>query len=432
MFILIVEGIHSLSEFQRICVKSARDRYIAFPKTNKIGVNDAFIDNLRDFDKSIAIKKLNISFTEADKRPVLKNSSSLVEFHATNCYLENVDDIGYLAFSNLRIMNLSSNALTDLKYHLFDYDNSLEVIDISYNCLETFYLGHELEAHQNISKIILKGNLLKQFKYVPRDQMFHLELLDLSWNQLTEFSSFTLVAHNLLLNNNNLSRVRYDLKKRSLVTGPLYLDAQFNQITRFESPFNFSILNLSHNSFTNFDNIMISQAQLLDLSWNQIESKADSTYYYDEGFVFNEVETLNLEGNKINDSHYVKYYFPETKAINLKNNPLDSLNVETKTEKVIEIVTKGSLNSQKVTEKPTEDPLVLKQPHHIEESGMSALTVSLLIIALTLGGSAFIIYAYHRKLFGLLRRDIAFQEFDDRNEEVEGGNVEVMFDRRMT
>lgn len=427
-----MEHVFAISNSQTQCIKKAKEQYEKSTKSKKIKVNGLPYDDLSKFTNT-PITKLDISNTEANQRPFVRNSSSLLELEATHNFLTNFDEIGELELPNIYLINFSYNALTNLKYGLFYKENSLEVLDLSFNCLETFHMGHELEVHHNLTHIDLRGNLLKEFKYIPRGKMFELEELDLSFNQLTDFSTHTLIVHNLILTNNKIRTIRYHLKNRETFHGFIKLSAQFNEIQRFESPYNFSLLNLSHNAISFFDDILINQIMFLDLSYNLIESNVDSVHHDDEDYVYNSVQHLNLEGNQIRNLKYVKCYFPETEDINVNNNPVltnltdGDLHKSNATENKTCVQQTKDKDSSKVTvtetATSTKFPEVIKESlasHQLEPENSAKLSASsivllVFVVALALAGFGFIAYKQRFMFFGL-KNDVRFEEFQNENE----------------
>lgn len=316
----------------------------------------------KDFTKMhvSAVVSLNISFTDIKIPFRESNFANLMVLHASHNGLKSFEDIGRETFPSLRVLNVSGNVISTLKSDMFDHMKELEILDLSDNCLSHFFFGMELTKHENIKKLFLQNNLLKTFVAGYTVASKHLSILDLSFNRLESFRSHEHIFDELFLNDNQLISIEcYQRNSPRQI-----LHAQNNLITSFESTVEFSMLNLSNNKFENLYQFSIGSANLLDLSYNQInlmsqvETASDSMDYdYDYAIglslsslplqihvktlnlSYNKIKTvnnvpelkrfkglhnLNLEGNLISDIDNDKFAheYPTLKNVNLKRNPL--------------------------------------------------------------------------------------------------------------
>ncbi|CAO1439232.1 unnamed protein product [Diamesa serratosioi] len=317
-----------------------------------------------------SIITLNVSFTDIRIPFVNASFTNLLMFHAAYNGLEKIDDIGSETWPSLKLLNLSHNALTNIKSKLFPYLKELEILDMSSNCFTHFHFEHELYIHENLKKLYLQNNLIHKVewpKLIPGIRHI-LDFLDLSNNKLKIFQSYHMTVKTLLLNNNALEKIIYkeDLRFKC------HLEAQHNHIREIISTFDFSHLNLSYNEMESFDDLGLlyfSSVDVLDLSHNKlkpitIEEGDDSDDYSTElsymtgseemmkfivtikyvNLSYNQIDTINsvsgmerfkkcvemnLEGNNMANISYdkIRSEFKSLVRVNLKKNPLTKVDL---------------------------------------------------------------------------------------------------------
>ncbi|KAL7020238.1 hypothetical protein ACKWTF_011429 [Chironomus riparius] len=279
---------------------------------------------------NVQLPKMNISFT------------NLIMLHASYNGLEKIDDIGNETFPSLKFLNLSHNAISNVKSHLFIHLSEIEILDLSHNCFVHFNYDHVFLKHENLKKIYLHDNLLHKIHGTAglNNHLLHLELMDLSRNLIEDFNDLNIEIKELKLTNNSLKSLNIHH------ADGMELYARHNQITSFSADGNFKILDLSHNEFKYLSQIEVTDAKVLKLSYNQIERLADNNEMVeyseysesseaqevdDDGQKSDEVginvEILDLSHNKLDSVNNLKYFRKAIK-INLESNNIKNVELE--------------------------------------------------------------------------------------------------------
>ncbi|XP_070504646.1 toll-like receptor 3 [Chironomus tepperi] len=278
---------------------------------------------------NVQLPKMNISFT------------NLIMLHASYNGLEKIDDIGNETFPSLKFLNLSHNAISNIKSHLFNHLSEIEILDLSHNCFVHFNYDHVFLKHENLKKIYLHDNLLHKIHGTTglNNHLMHLELMDLSRNYIEDFNDLNIEIKELKLTNNSLKSLNIHHADE------MKLYARHNQITSFSTNGNFKFLDLSHNEFKYLSQIEVTDAKVLQLSYNQIEGLAmtesseytessdDVTSYEedDDGQKSDEVginvEILDLSYNKLENINSLKF-FQKAIKINLESNNFKNIELE--------------------------------------------------------------------------------------------------------
>lgn len=363
------------------CVTKARSEFKNMKKQTKVQINEKIM-GFYGFASSgtAAIITLNVSFTDIRIPFVNASFTNLLMFHAAYNGLEKIDDIGNETWPSLKLLNLSHNALTNVKSKLFPYLKELEILDMSSNCFTHFHFERELYIHENLKKLYLQNNLIHKLDWpAMMPNLGHtLDFLDLSNNKLTHFECHSIAIRTLLLNNNSLSVISINYQGLMTFFNKWHLEAQHNQISYFSSTFNFAHLNLSYNELENLDDFVLDDfggAKVLDLSHNNIKTVPleDSDEYIEDmnydyssdefrpekpskhGFrspmpifhvnlSYNQIGTLhsisgidrfhnckdlNLEGNNMANISYdkIRSEFKFLTHVNLKKNPLTKVDL---------------------------------------------------------------------------------------------------------
>lgn len=363
------------------CVAKARSDFKNMKKQTKVQINEKTM-GFYGFASSgtAAIITLNVSFTDIRIPFVNASFTNLLMFHAAYNGLEKIDDIGNETWPSLKLLNLSHNALTNVKSKLFPYLKELEILDLSSNCFTHFHFEREFYIHENLKKLYLQNNLIHKVAWplTTPDLGHSLDFLDLSYNKLEVFHCDSMAIKTLLLNNNLLEKIYY--QEHSLYPFKCHLEAQHNLIREFTSTYDFTHLNLSYNELENLDDFYLDYfggADVLDLSHNNIkptviEEIGDSDEYSDTmamdysdeyrsvlstrilniftmkiinvNLSYNRMETLhaingierfrncvklNLEGNNMANLSYdkIRSEFKKLTHVNLKKNPLTKVDL---------------------------------------------------------------------------------------------------------
>lgn len=282
---------------------------------------------------NVQLPKMNISFT------------NLIMLHASYNGLEKIDDIGNETFPSLKFLNLSHNAISNVKSHLFTHLSEIEILDLSHNCFVHFNYDHVFLKHENLKKIYLHDNLLHKIHGTAglNNHLLHLELMDLSKNFIEDFNDLNIEIKELKLANNLLKSLNIHH------ADGMKLFARHNQITSFSTNGNFKFLDLSYNEFKYLSQIEVTDAKVLQLSYNQIEGLTDGNslnMYSDYSENSNEVlsqeeddngqksdeigfnvEIVDLSNNKLDNVDSLKFFRKATK-INLESNNIKNIDLE--------------------------------------------------------------------------------------------------------
>lgn len=361
---------HNYGVLSQECIARVRSEFEKMPKANRIRFNDRLVGYYGFNDSSSSAITLSISSTNVSL-PML-NYTNLLLLDASLTGLETIDGIGNATFPSLRFFNLSFNALTNLKSQIFGHLREIEILDLSHNCFVKFHADNLFLNHENLKKLYLNDNLLHMIQFsLSEPRTLKLDYFDISKNFLEDFSNFEIVISHLNLRNNLISNLIV------FHADNMILDAQHNKLTHIITPRgHFKSLNLSHNEFKYMSSVEISEANVLDLSHNQLElwSNDDVTDEYSDwndnemdsdddvqefppfgndlmkqalarkvGFKvqildlswnnissvnelrhFIDCLVINLEGNKLQhiDPEDFRVHFQKLQRVNLRNNPL--------------------------------------------------------------------------------------------------------------
>ena len=266
-------ALHSNDEERLKCIDRAHSQFNSMPKVLKIKINDNLVAP-DGFNESFAI--INLSVSRSSVHLPLLNISyrNLMILDSSFNGLDRIDDIGNETFPSLRLFNLSNNALSSVRSHLFNHLKELEILDLSHNCFVEFQYDHVFLQHENLKHLLLSHNRLHSIQSTLREpRAMTLQYLDFSHNFVKEFSNYELQINHLNAQNNRLQSLAI------FHAQGMILDAQNNGIEHFYSPRgSFRILNLSLNKLEYLSNVEVEEAIVLDLSWNGIKAWASPDY----------------------------------------------------------------------------------------------------------------------------------------------------------
>lgn len=135
-------------------------------KLQKISVNSRAMGFYGFNDSSFSVITLSVSKTDV-KLPLLNISyTNMIVLDTSFNGIANIDDIGHETFPSLKLLNLSHNALTSVKSHLFAHIKEVEILDLSYNCFVKFHTDHILHRHESLKKLYLNNNRLHTVKFI--------------------------------------------------------------------------------------------------------------------------------------------------------------------------------------------------------------------------------------------------------------------------
>lgn len=300
-------------------------------------------------DSAWSVIELSVAQTDV-RLPVLNvNYTNLMILDSSFNSLESIDDIGNETFPALRLFNLSHNAITNIKSHIFSHLKEVEILDLSHNCFVKIHASLAFLHHENLKSLYLHDNLLHSFIFdLSAPKTMTLDLLDVSNNFLNEFVNFEVEIKHLKIRNNSLVSVVL------FHANEMVINAQNNEIIHFTAPSgSFNLLNLSNNKIPFISYVEVKEAKVLDLSYNKLETwNQDETYsdwdsfdnFYDS---FERIATfdkaamrkliqeptgiktefLSLASNNISSVHELRH-FKNCLELNLDSNNLKDIDFE--------------------------------------------------------------------------------------------------------
>lgn len=335
---------------EKNCLSQFDKSKVSQCQCSKENIIDKFFEVLNMFPSLISI---DISFLEID----------VLNFKQCINQMDGVDKIENCQQSNLKVLNVSHNKLSDIDEMIFDIMPNISEIDLSFNLITTltraqFYRANYLEyldvssnqienitidtfKNNSMLKMLnLKNNPLKQFDFKifsPKAKLIEvyfqsdiIRKLDISCSDSScHFQHFSKVdffkelkifrASGIKHQNvsNLCQQIGEDLK---------ILDLSFNVLRQIDGKFlerfeNLQHLNMSHSNISDIaPNAFIHQSKLisLDLGYNNLDS---NSIRFLQNFTF--LQTLNLEGNQLtNLNQIVPYNFKSLTSLAISMNCL--------------------------------------------------------------------------------------------------------------
>jgi Leucine-rich repeat (LRR) protein len=277
---------------------------------------------------------LNVSYSDFVLELDQLKMSRLNEICACGNQIKSLDAITNETFPNLSVMNFSHNSIRKIRRNLFKDTRFLVELDLSFNCLTEFPFKELLELDElRLLVLNLQGNFILSLDEIPLlEDVVLLSKLDLSQNHLSVFNTTNLHVNNLILRYNKIKSVLINVDVAYNASVKFGIDAAHNQIERFESKFEFKVLDLTNNFIKKLQNISVSGVEVLNLTNNLIKEISDNDfqvlsnfdkYVTPQGFKkFRDCSTLDLSGNKITSINYenFKSKFPSIKRLIIKRN----------------------------------------------------------------------------------------------------------------
>lgn len=344
---------HSGNVLEQECVNRALDGYKAMKKIQKIQLNNR-LTGFYGFNASAhAVITLDISYTNVKISFLNVSFTNMLRLHASYNGLEGIDDIGIATLPSLKLLNVSHNAISRVKSHVFGHMKEIETLDLSHNCFLYFDFEREVLTHENLKELYLNNNFLHRVSCRSSFDIsdIRLSLLDVSNNFLEKFDDFILEMDNLMISNNSLTTLFI------YGHGKMHVEAQFNNLESFISTSEFSYLNLSHNHISNLHNVNVKIAKIFDLSHNKIvynervesNNEAEESSYDDvsSDYSSDEIEVikkrlkeyfqistthLNLSHNEITNATILEN-FKDMEFVNFESNFLNYVDIEELREK---------------------------------------------------------------------------------------------------
>lgn len=282
-------------------------------------INNNYLQEVRLTDNSIVNmgtgsfdgKRLTNFFINGNKNviPILDSLYGVDcdYLDVSNCNLKHIFNISFHP-ATFRSINLSSNALSLIEESAFSNVKDLQVLDLSYNALDTLVCF--ISDVNTLKRLFVQKNMLNQISKNMFANLPSLELLDLSYNAIqsiepSAFSRLKMLEIILLHNNRLLSVLAINLQGLSA----LYkFDVSYTGIGNFTqaavTSLQTTIFNCSHAqlSYIHFDTFAeIEHIEILDLSHNslaafEVNPKGMSS-----------LEELYLNSNKITSISYISF-----------------------------------------------------------------------------------------------------------------------------
>lgn len=322
------------------CIQRSQADFSRLRKSTKIIVNDKPVV-FNGFDgKSSHVVKLSVSKTNVALPLLGINYRNLLRLDASYNGLEKIDEIGNETFPSLRLFNLSHNALTSIHSYVFSHLHEVEIVDLSFNCFVKFQYDRFFLRHENLKQLHLNNNRLHSVQSTfSEPRIMTLDFLDLSNNFIDYFSNYDLQINHLNLRNNAIRRLTI------LHAAGMTLDVANNKLVHIFAPRGtFQLLDLSFNKIEFLAFIELEEATVFDLSHNFIKgwTTPDKSYSFESSepldsdevayqsktairqLVGIRTDVLDLSFNEIESIRDLTH-FKTVKNLNLQNNSLESI-----------------------------------------------------------------------------------------------------------
>ncbi|CAL1533577.1 unnamed protein product [Lymnaea stagnalis] len=272
--------------------------------------------------QELSLKTLNISHNSIGDLPanVFANIPALRELDISHNNLPALT-VGFTSLRNLRVLNISANALTSFQGGAVSSLGNLQTLVLSYNSLNSsgsvqlsslVKLRHLIADHNRLSSVVLPSNTstLTRLEYQSNNiERFHgvddatsLEYVDLSDNKLESLTDSMFRGAKFLkvadFSRNKLTAIH---DHAFLPQSPLFIDLSHNSLTRI-GPTKWVAtqrLYLNNNKLVFIDGKAfkgMSGAESLDLSSNQLDTVHEDLLQYHIS-----LRSLNVSHNQINN-----------------------------------------------------------------------------------------------------------------------------------
>ncbi|XP_049882570.1 protein artichoke-like [Pectinophora gossypiella] len=245
---------------------------------------DLSFNKIPHLDDQLLSRLRKLEFLDISHNNVLKNKLhsrtfeglfSVTNIQITNTRITSFENGTFSHLSFLKIINASHGELASLGFETFKDSGSIEILDLSNNLLENFFVNGTSIA--SVAELYLYGNKIKNITSEPFSHLVHLKKLNLA--------------------NNNIAR--FDPKLFPSITKLVVLDLSSNTGIDYTGTFDY-LAQLYELSLANvdkqfdFEHVINKIIKNLDLSCNNIDN-------LNSMFISNiqNVESLNLKSNKI-------------------------------------------------------------------------------------------------------------------------------------
>lgn len=163
----------------------------AFKDTSELEILDLSYNRVTSFDDDTIFKtltKLRVIALDGNQildipSALLGNlpSPSLEKLTLSDNLIEELTDQSFppSALSNLKVITLGSNVVSNIEVSTFNPLHSLTTLDLSYNNL-TFIPTQQLSKLSQLTDLDLSGNVFQEIKPVAFQSLFHLKILKIS------------------------------------------------------------------------------------------------------------------------------------------------------------------------------------------------------------------------------------------------------------
>lgn len=294
-------------------------------------------NSLEDFQSTTAkldfkLVSLDLSENKLLYFPLLPKNNVLEHLDISRNHIQTVTESSektYLVFEKLRYLDMSYNNLKDVPEDFFKCMGSLEVLNVSHNCISSFSIteGHVL---QKVKVINLSYNSLQTLR-LKKDALLYLRKLYLQGNDLKQldqqiFQSLPNIRH-LQLQENNL-RVCSSEENQQDPPGCVF----------FHSIASLRFLNISENNLRTLPSKAFENTPLrsLDLSLNPgLDMQKGSLYGLEDSLAHlllkeSNVSSLNTELSSLRSLRHVDLSTNQLDSLPLlnKESPIESLNLQ--------------------------------------------------------------------------------------------------------
>jgi len=297
------------------------------------------------FTKLAKIKIDNIFLQKENIKILLKELTNLEEITITNCKLHDpkfVFDIEYGNFKNLKVLDLSNNLINEFIMDTTIAPN-LTNLDLSFNSLRHIDFGG---WEHGMKYLNIEENFFNKFpvEILCFSELIYLNIRQNEISEIPESIQKLVSLQNLYASSNKIKILPQSIKVLTYLRELDISDNLIDSIPKLEDLKNLKKINLSNNSFANFNlvftNLTNTNVEELDLSGNKMATIYSPTAHNLPSIkivnlsntsatmgtfnIFKNAEEINFSKNKLS-YFYTKESFNNLAKLDLSHNELTTI-----------------------------------------------------------------------------------------------------------